>query len=113
MANVGQNHIFFEVTDLIPYGDKWAHAFLYGFLALFVNIALKYRSIKAHSFHLQIGSLAVLIFAILEELTQYSLPNRTLDMVDLVADGVGVGVFTYLSLIYRNQRPVKQATEHG
>ena len=113
MANVGQNHIFFEMTDLIPYGDKFAHAFLYGFLTLFLNIALKCRAIKIHSFYLQAGSLTVLTFAILEELAQYSLPNRTLDMIDLAADVVGVCIFTYLSIIYRDQRLAKQTSELG
>jgi len=45
---------------------------------------------------MQVGALAVLAFAILEELSQYFFPNRTLDGYDLLADVVGVILFSLI-----------------
>jgi len=41
-----------------------------------------------------LGSLIILIFATLEECSQYYIPSRTFDLWDLGADFVGVVLFS-------------------
>jgi len=45
---------------------------------------------------MQRGAIIVLIFATIEEITQYWLPSRTFDFGDLLADFIGVILFSYL-----------------
>ncbi len=94
IANTQKNHIIFVWMENIPYADKVGHVVLYGILALLLNIALRYKSIYIFGFNMQIGALIVLTFAGLEELTQYFIPNRTLDIYDFLADIAGVILFS-------------------
>ncbi len=76
----------------IPYGDKLGHATLYGVMAMLLNYGLSYRKIKG----LQLGAVLVLTFAILEEFSQIYIPSRTFDLYDILADIVGVLIFSKL-----------------
>lgn len=38
-----------------------------------------------------------LLFVVMEELSQYFIPNRTLDITDLVADFFGIIVFSFIT----------------
>jgi hypothetical protein len=91
-ADVGNNTIFFDVVKAIPNGDKLGHFFLFGVFTLLVNLGLNFKTWKG----LPLGTVLVSIVIILEELSQAFFPNRTLDIVDLIADGLGVLAFTYL-----------------
>ena len=99
-ANRGAESIFSDIVHLLPYGDKLGHALLFGMLALLMNLALNGRSILVRRWPLQLGSVLVLSFALIEELTQLYFPSRTFDLGDLLADVVGVMAFTLLSLRY-------------
>ena len=74
----------------IPYGDKIAHATLYGVMAMLLNYGLSYRKIKG----IQLGAVLVLTFAIIEEFSQMYIPSRTFDLYDILADIVGVILFS-------------------
>ncbi len=76
----------------IPYGDKLGHATLYGVMAMLLNYGLSYRKIKG----VQLGAVLVLTFAILEEFSQIYIPSRTFDLYDILADIVGVVIFSKL-----------------
>ncbi len=76
----------------IPYGDKLGHATLYGVMAMLLNYGLSYRKIKG----VQLGAVLVLTFAILEEFSQIYIPSRTFDLYDILADIVGVLIFSKL-----------------
>ena len=78
----------------IPYGDKIAHAMLYGAMAMFLNYGLSYRKVKG----MQLGAIIVLTFAILEEFTQMYIPSRTFDLYDILADIVGVTLFSLIKI---------------
>lgn len=78
----------------IPYGDKIAHAILYGAMAMFLNYGLSYRKVKG----MQLGAIIVLTFAILEEFTQMYIPSRTFDLYDILADIVGVTLFSLIKI---------------
>ncbi len=83
------NYAFFLVGT-IPYGDKIAHALLYGVMAFLLNFGVGYRTKHFLGFNMQIGAMIVLLFAGLEELSQYYFPSRTLDIYDFLADVAGV-----------------------
>jgi len=102
LANTAQNSIFFELVASIPYGDKLGHFCLFGLLTLGVNFAFKLKSYKLISFNIYVGSTVVLFFVLLEELSQYFIPSRTLDITDLLADVVGIITFSLVTKLISN-----------
>ncbi|MBU2930035.1 VanZ family protein [Winogradskyella psychrotolerans] len=110
-ADSGKQNVFFNITDMIPFGDKIGHFFLFGILTLVVNIALQFKQFKYWQ-KVPLGTLLVLVFVILEELSQGYFPNRTFDIMDLIADGLGILTFTYLgNLLVTNGVVDLQETE--
>jgi hypothetical protein len=99
LANTAQNSIFFEFVASIPYGDKLGHFCLFGFLTLGGNFAFKLKSYKLLSFNVYIGSIVVLLLVLIEELSQYFIPSRTLDATDLLADIVGIITFSLITKV--------------
>jgi len=92
LADTANYNFAFRLIGHIPYGDKVMHGLLYGTMALFLNYGLNYKSFKT----LQMGAVIVLTFAILEEISQYWIPSRTFDLGDLLADVVGVVLFSFI-----------------
>jgi len=97
LADTADYNFAFRVVGDIPYGDKLCHALLYGIMAGLLNYGLGYH--KPNIFGAlanapYIGSILVLIFATLEEFTQYYIPSRTFDLWDLFADFVGILLFS-------------------
>ncbi|MUU76858.1 VanZ family protein [Winogradskyella endarachnes] len=101
-ANTGHNIIVFQFVNYLPFGDKMGHFFLFGFFSLVVNIALKFKPFKYFK-SIPLGTCLVLICLILEELSQAYFPNRTLDFVDLIADSLGIAVFTLIGIYFNNK----------
>lgn len=99
LANTGQNSLFFQFVASIPYGDKLGHFCLFGLLTLAANFTFKLKSFQILSMKIYLGSILVLTFVVIEELSQYYIPNRTLDALDLMADVFGIVFFT-LSTTY-------------
>ena len=102
LANTGRDSIFFELVRSIPYGDKLGHFCLFGILTLGVNFALKLKTLIFRSYKLYFGSILVLCFAATEELSQYFIPNRTLDSIDFIADISGIAFFSLLTKLINN-----------
>jgi len=96
-ADTGASNIFLYVADLIPYGDKLGHIWLYGGLALLLNLLLKRRVVRINSVRLQLGSVLVLGFAVIEELSQGFFATRSMDGWDLLADLLGVHIAAFLA----------------
>ena len=111
LADSADHNFAFRVIGHIPYGDKMMHRLLYGVMALLLNYGLKFRSIEVRCplFHytplrkivdtrplvfMQLGAIIVLTFAGLEEISQYWFPSRTCDILDFMADTVGVILFS-------------------
>ena len=102
LANTGSNWSMMQWAQSLPWGDKTAHMILYGILAFLVNAALRFRPIRisavgAFSNFLQIGSLAVITFALAEELSQFWFPKRTPDWWDVAFDFIGIGFATLVA----------------
>lgn len=98
LANLGQLGFVGRFLHKLPYGDKWGHFLLFGMMALLLNVALRYRIWRVGGWSLQVGSLLVIAFAWIEELSQLAFPNRTCDLTDALADLFGVLLFTFFSL---------------
>jgi len=96
LADTAQSSIFFDFIKMIPYGDKLGHMVLYGILSFLVSLALNFKKLKIGKIYVYYGVLLVFIFAFIEELTQGFYPNRTLDFFDLLADLVGLTLFSLL-----------------
>jgi len=109
LADTADHNFAFRLVGHIPYGDKIAHALLYGVMALLLNYALGFHKVRLPT-HLfkpfskihgalanapYMSSLVVLTFATLEEFSQYFIPSRTFDMGDLLADFAGVVLFSF------------------
>ena len=112
LADTANHNFAFNLIGHIPYGDKLMHGVLYGVMALFLNFGLNYKSIGVRCplyhfvslrkkvdtrplIHMQLGAVIVLVFATIEEISQYWLPSRTFDLFDLLADFVGVILFSF------------------
>ena len=95
-ADTGGKNIFFKFVNYLPFGDKLGHFFLFGILTLLLNTSLKYKQVKLY-IKLPLGTVLVSLFVIIEELSQAFFPNRTLDITDLIADGLGILLFTNIS----------------
>jgi polysaccharide biosynthesis protein VpsQ len=97
MADLGQPIKFHVLIMSIEYGDKIGHCFIYGMLALFTNLALKLRRVKLGALNVYVGGLFIFAFAAIEEVSQLYFPERTFDIVDLLAGAFGIVVFNALS----------------
>jgi len=96
LADTADHNFAFRVIGHIPYGDKLMHGLLYGVMALLLNYGLKFKSYKFLSFDVQVGAIAVLVFATIEEISQYWIASRTFDLLDLLADFAGVILFSLI-----------------
>ena len=100
LANTGQHSIFFDLVGLIPYGDKVGHVFIFGFLTIVTNFASQFRAFSVYKINVFWGTAAVTTFATIEELSQYFIATRTLDIYDYSADMLGIFVFTIISIFF-------------
>jgi len=96
-ADTANYNFAFHVVGMIPYGDKIAHAVLYGILAYLLNYGLNGK----RWFRIEIGTLLVMSFAFAEEVSQLYFPSRSFDWFDLLADAVGIFAAT---VVYRRVR---------
>ena len=109
LADTADYNFAFRIVGHIPYGDKMCHALLYGMMAFLLNYGLDSRRVgflthkggqeySPCKWNIPLGSIIVLIFAILEECSQYYIPSRTFDLWDLGADFVGVVLFSFVRI---------------
>ncbi|WP_405630050.1 VanZ family protein [Pseudoalteromonas sp. Ld20] len=110
LANTGQNSIFFELVRSIPYGDKVGHFCLFGLLTLGINFVFKLKSYSLISCNIYVGSTVVFLLALVEELSQYYIPNRTLDAFDLLADILGIITFSLFTKLISIPKPPQDAS---
>lgn len=97
LADAGAQTALFDAIRNTPYGDKVCHFLLFGVLAFFVNRAFAFRTWSVLGVQVPVGPALVLALATLEELSQRYFPERTLDLVDWLADFFGVASFTWVS----------------
>jgi len=103
-ADTGQNSIFFNLAQKSPYGDKLGHFTLFGLLTLSINYITKFKYIQFGFINVLIGTFSVFVFVLIEELSQYFLPTRTFDVLDIFADIVGIIIFNFISSIFNKRK---------
>ena len=99
-ANVGHEIFFFKILKSVPMGDKLAHIVLIGTLAFLVNLLLQVKTFKIRKRELLLGSLIVFGLVTVEEFTQIYIPTRSFDLVDLMANYIGIGIASWLNFNY-------------
>lgn len=100
LANAGQDAVFFDLARALPWGDKLGHFFLFGVLALVVNLALggwSFALWRRPEVRVYGGSALVFVFVAVEEMSQAWFPTRSCDGWDLAADTLGIAFFTWVT----------------
>jgi VanZ family protein len=96
-ADSGRMPSLFESVYRYPHGDKVGHFVLYGILAWLLNAAFPGRRISLGRISLPLGMFSALLFALLEELSQFFFPNRTPDWADLLWGWLGILAATLIA----------------
>ncbi|WP_394173351.1 VanZ family protein [Thalassotalea litorea] len=99
LANIGHSNALFQWVAQTPHGDKIGHLFIFGFLTLVTNASLKFKTVNLGKLNVYLGTLLVSIFVLAEEFSQGFLPTRNMDIQDVIADAIGIIIFTGLSHI--------------
>lgn len=94
VANTGQGRRYWNFLNHIPYGDKLGHVLLMGTLCLLLNLALGCRRLD----RLLLGSVIVAVFVLCEEISQIFIQSRTFDLMDLMADAIGILIAGWVAL---------------
>lgn len=96
----------------VPLGDKLGHFFLYGLLTFGLIAANFHRTLTFKriqrsrlSMFATIPKITIPMLAIVtvEELSQYFIESRTLDAYDMLANILGIGFFSWISLKQKNK----------
>ncbi|WP_351078222.1 VanZ family protein [Shewanella sp. CAL98-MNA-CIBAN-0140] len=95
LTNTGGHSVLFDLIKHVPYGDKVGHMLLFGLLTYMANLALHSRHFRLGRLPLYYGTVLVSIFVLIDQISQGFIPSRTLDIIDLAADGVGITLFSY------------------
>lgn len=103
MANTGQNSVVFDIWRTVPYFDKIAHLLLFGALAFGINFSSKLTVVNIGRLNIYLGTLVVTVFISIEELSQYFIITRSLDVVDFLAGVLGVLIFTVLTQVLEHR----------
>lgn len=102
-ANTNSDNIIFQLVGSLRYGDKLSHFTLYGLLSVLAVVASNYHQIKIYSYYLPTAAIIVLLLAIIEEITQLFIINRTFDLIDVLADIMGIMFFMLLLKKYKRK----------
>src|SRR5687767_11207927 len=88
-ADTGSMPPFIRAVYNFPGGDKVGHLILYGILAFLLARAFP-RPLNLGPGSVPIVMLALLVFALLEELSQSIFSTRTFDLLDLTCSFLGI-----------------------
>lgn len=99
LANTGGESVFFDFVASIPHGDKLGHFCIFGFLTFVVTIGTKFKSFSIFGVRIYYGAAIVLVFALLEELSQIFFSTRSFDLIDMSADLLGILIATCLCFV--------------
>lgn len=94
-ADTGGTLFFTKMFRFLPFPDKWGHFILFGILTLLINVALKYKRFPIGKYPIYLGTIWVSVFVVVEELSQGLLATRSMDYLDVLADGVGIVLFSW------------------
>ena len=81
----------------VMHGDKIAHFFLFGTLGFVMNLAFSCKTWAWFGIPVYRGTALVLLFAIIEEFGQHFISRRHFDLLDLLADVLGLLCFAVIT----------------
>ena len=81
----------------IMHGDKIAHFFLFGSFSFVMNLAFSCKTWRWLGISVYRGTALVLLFATIEELSQHFISRRNFDLLDLLADFLGLLFFAVIT----------------
>lgn len=96
-ADNGWDYRFFQWEKYLPLGDKMAHFLLLGGVSFVVNLLLNVKRIKIGDRVVLLGSLIVFILITIEEFSQQFIDRRNFDLLDLLANYLGIFIFGQLA----------------
>ncbi len=103
-ADLGKPNFFIQLGASMPYGDKIGHLILFGTLALLLIFATRARQLALGPVRLYLGVVLTLGFALLEEVSQLLFPSRSFELLDILADLLGVTLATILTTTFYRLR---------
>lgn len=104
LANYGVASWVFKAAKLVPMGDKICHMILMGIFSYLVNSTINCTRINIVGGRILLGSAAVGLIVLLEELSQVFVKSRKFEVLDLLFDFIGIWLFGRLALIDHNRK---------
>lgn len=97
LADRGLLKAVYRFIGVHPGSDKLGHFVLIGGSAGLLNLALGLRTVRWCGRGWLLGSVIIVIFCTLEEISQHWLPARSFDLLDLAGDYAGIFCFGWLA----------------
>lgn len=97
LADRGLLRLIYRFIGAYPGSDKIGHFILIGASAGLLNLALGRRTVRFFGRGWLLGSVSLVIFCTLEEISQHGLPARSFDLLDLAGDYAGIFCFGSLA----------------
>ena len=104
LANHGLLTPVYTFIGVHPGSDKLGHFVLIGASAGLLNLALGLREVRWCGRGWLLGSVLIVIFCTLEEISQHWLPARSFDLLDLAGDYAGILFFGWLAKLVSRRR---------
>jgi VanZ family protein len=104
LANYDIASWVFKAAKLVPFGDKICHMILMGIFSYLVNSTINCKRIDILGVTILMGSAAVTLIVVLEELSQVFVKSRNFELLDLLFDFIGIWLFGRLALINHNRK---------
>jgi len=86
--------------------DKWIHIGLFAILAFLWCRAAPGESLRKIPIFIQIAFYCLLYGIAMEFIQKYFIPNRSFDVGDIFADGIGSTLGSVFSIWYKKNRPL-------
>lgn len=108
IANRGEGSSWWPFLHHIPYGDKLGHIGLFGTLSFLCNLAFPAFRLRFLPHFITATTFVLLTLVSLEELTQAFIPSRSCDLIDWLADliGLALGQFVATLCFPTNAKPI-------
>lgn len=94
----------FRFIRAVPGGDKVGHFVLMGGFGFLANLSWSCRTVRIAGRSVLLGSIIVFTIITLEELSQSLIPYRSFDLLDLLADYLGVIFFGQAARLSHQKR---------
>ncbi len=95
-ADAGSMPDFIRELYSFPNGDRFGHIGVYGILSVVLCLAFP-RTVRLSRLSVPIASVALLAFALVEEISQTAFSSRTADVIDLLCSWIGIAIGTMVA----------------